>query len=168
MFKNLLLVFSVCVLHIMNAFGHSEYRSRSTLPDVRAGNLFEQTDLSSAQTYLKDLLFSVENKRNASATAEKAAADDNKLYVNSQINISNVYPNPASTYIQFDYTLIDAQANARIIIRNVLGSVVAEHPLRAESNNFTVSTETFVAGVYFYTLSVNNKNLVTKKFLVKK
>ena len=93
---------------------------------------------------------------------------DDKLFINDQIDISNLYPNPANDVVKFNYVLSDVNAKVKITIRNVLGSIVSEDELSAEARHLEINVHEYSAGMYFYTLSINNKSIITKKFLVKR
>ncbi len=93
---------------------------------------------------------------------------DDVLFQNEQITISTLYPNPAVSVATFKYNLHSPNAKAKIIVRSILGQVVGEYNLDAQQQTLKIEVENFVSGMYFYTLSVDEKNLVTKKFLVKK
>ncbi len=94
-----------------------------------------------------------------------------KLLDSDKITISNLYPNPATSTAYFDYRLSakgDRLPKAFVVIRNVLGSEVARHQLFPNENQLKVPLETYKPGMYFYTLSIDDQNLATKKFMVKK
>jgi hypothetical protein len=93
---------------------------------------------------------------------------DDKLFVNEQIDISNIYPNPANDLVKFNYHIIDTSAKVKITIRNVLGSIVKEEELSPQAHQLEIAVNEYSAGIYFYTLSINNKSIITKKFLVRR
>ncbi len=105
---------------------------------------------------------------NTKYPAQVGQANDDKLYVSEQIQVSNVYPNPATDQAAFDYVLLDPNLNAKITIRNVLGSVMGEYALDRNERNLSIPVSHYVAGVYFYTLTIASKNIVTKKLIVKR
>lgn len=84
-----------------------------------------------------------------------------------KIEISEAYPNPAVHYIQFDYRMTDRMSEGKITVYNLLGSLVGEHRLNNYDNRLQIPVDNLKAGIYFYTISVNNKSLITKKFVVK-
>ncbi|TFV93355.1 T9SS type A sorting domain-containing protein [Algoriphagus kandeliae] len=84
------------------------------------------------------------------------------------IRISDVYPNPSNRIAQLDYVLKKPQANAKITINSFIGNPVAEFVLDPDQNTLVINVSDFHPGVYFYTLFVDNKNIVTKKLVVKK
>jgi hypothetical protein len=89
------------------------------------------------------------------------------LFSNEKISISSVYPNPASAYASIDYQLLKDTDNAKIILCNVLGNVVGEYTLIRDAKTLHISTLELNSGVYFYTLSVNGKSLITRKLIIK-
>ncbi len=93
---------------------------------------------------------------------------DDKLFANDQIDVSNIYPNPATDVVNINYSFMQADVRAKITIRNVLGSVVAEEELSPQAKQIEIQVNEYTAGLYFYTLSINNKSVITKKFLVKR
>ncbi len=93
--------------------------------------------------------------------------DDNKFFVNSQITVSNLYPNPADNYVEIDYHIQDNVTDVKLTIRNVLGVLVGEYGLANSGSKLHIDTSRLSAGVYFYTLSLHNKNVATKKLLIR-
>lgn len=94
--------------------------------------------------------------------------DNSLLFENEVIRISKIYPNPASEQVGFSYHLNDHQADARIILRNILGKEIATFRLESSSEKLNIPVREYVSGMYFYTLSVNGQNIITRKFLVKR
>ena len=105
--------------------------------------------------------------KNSFSVTDESFSDD-KLYANEQIEISNLYPNPANDVVKFNYLISDANAKVKITIRNVLGSVVKEEELSHHTRELEIMVHEYAAGMYFYTLSINNRSIITKKFLVKR
>lgn len=89
------------------------------------------------------------------------------LFSNDKISISSVYPNPASAFASIDYHLGNEANSAKIILCNVLGSVVGEYMLVKDARKLNISTIDLSSGVYFYSLYVDGKNLVTRKLIIK-
>jgi hypothetical protein len=83
------------------------------------------------------------------------------------IEISEAYPNPASQVLNFAYQLKNNNDEAKVLIHNLLGSLVAEIKLSAFDSQVQIPVSDYKAGIYFYTISVNNQNVVTKKFIIK-
>lgn len=84
------------------------------------------------------------------------------------ISLSDVYPNPSNKVAQFDYKIKKQGAQAKIAINSFIGNPVAEYALDPERASLVINVSDLNPGVYFYTLFVDNKNIVTKKLVVKK
>ncbi len=90
------------------------------------------------------------------------------LFFNDDISISSIYPNPINEVALFDYTVKKSSIQPKIILHNVLGSIVGEYILNEYENKLKIYTQNFKPGVYFYTLNIDNQNLITKKFVIKR
>lgn len=90
------------------------------------------------------------------------------LFFNDDISVSNIYPNPINELALFDFSVKNPSIKPKIILHNVLGSVVGEYALNEYDNKLKIYTQSFNPGVYFYTLSIDNQNLITKKFVIKR
>jgi hypothetical protein len=84
------------------------------------------------------------------------------------ISIGSVYPNPTSRQAQIDYVVKNPNAVVKISINSFIGNPVAQYQLDPLQKNLVINVSDFNPGVYFYTLFVDNKNIVTKKLVVKK
>ncbi|MBN2175958.1 MAG: T9SS type A sorting domain-containing protein [Bacteroidales bacterium] len=77
------------------------------------------------------------------------------------------YPNPANNFVNIDYDNLVNQ-NARIVIYDLLGSVVKE--INVTDNNGSIkniNTSTLNEGIYFYSLVINNESKDTQKLIIK-
>lgn len=90
------------------------------------------------------------------------------LYSSRNIELSDVFPNPASTVAIFDYHISDASREAKIVIHSVLGSIAGEFELNPYESRLKFSVENYNPGVYFYTLYIEGEGVATKKMVVKK
>jgi hypothetical protein len=86
----------------------------------------------------------------------------------TDISIGSIYPNPSNRIAQIDYEFKNPNAVAKISINSFIGNPVAEYILDPVSKSLVINVANFNPGVYFYTLYVDNKNIVTKKLVVKK
>ncbi|WP_106568184.1 T9SS type A sorting domain-containing protein [Cecembia rubra] len=84
------------------------------------------------------------------------------------ISLGSVYPNPSHRFAQIDYQFKNPNAKAKISINSFIGNPVAEYQLDPSQKTLVINVADFNPGVYFYTLFVDNKNIVTKKLVVKK
>ncbi len=90
------------------------------------------------------------------------------LFESEDITLSDAYPNPVSEFAIIQYRFFDETKEAKILIHNVLGSIVGEYELLPFENQLKISTQELNPGVYFYTLYLDKQVKVTKKLLVKK
>ena len=85
----------------------------------------------------------------------------------SQIELGHAYPNPASSFVRFDYKL-SAADNASVSIYNLLGQEVMNQQLNECRGQFGFSVADLNEGIYFCNLFVNGVAVKTEKFIVKK
>ena len=98
------------------------------------------------------------------AVASEPSAD----FSHKDIKLGDIYPNPSNRVAQLDYTLVNPKAKAKITLTSFIGNPIAEYDLDPTRNSLVIPVSDFQPGVYFYTLFVDNKNVVTKKLQVKK
>jgi len=104
-----------------------------------------------------DVNFSVE---------ERSSKQD--IFTNPHITLHEVYPNPVVDYAFVDYNLLNDEMEAKIVIHNILGNSLDEYALPASENRVKIRAESLTAGIYFYTLYLDNEGVVTRKLIVKK
>ena len=98
----------------------------------------------------------------------EVAAGSNADFLHKDIKLSEIYPNPSNRIAQLDYEVVNPNAKAKITINSFIGNPIAEYELDPERNSLLINVSDFQPGVYFYTLFIDNKNVVTKKLQVKK
>ncbi|MBQ9471029.1 MAG: T9SS type A sorting domain-containing protein [Bacteroidales bacterium] len=81
---------------------------------------------------------------------------------------ATAYPNPATGgHITFRVDGLQGFAEASLVIRNILGATI-----KVAAVSSTAPTQLNIAelpnGLYFYTIEQNGKQLLTKRFMVKK
>ena len=131
-----------------------------------------EAGLAGGYSSVKYLIFNRQNPQDALEvtihyTIEEPSADK-EVYGSEQIRLTDVYPNPASDYLYINYNILDLNADVRVGIHNVLGSVVKEYPLEPMEDKAKISTIELNSGVYFYSLTINNETVLIKKFVVRK
>ena len=104
-----------------------------------------------------DLNFSVE---------ERTSKED--IYASNHIVLHDVYPNPVVDYAFVNYDLLNDAMEAKIIIHNILGNPIEEYSLPATENRVKIRADAMDAGIYFYTLYLDNEGVITRKLIVKK
>ncbi|MCL2168297.1 MAG: T9SS type A sorting domain-containing protein [Lentimicrobiaceae bacterium] len=76
-------------------------------------------------------------------------------------------PAPANSIITISYSLAHNNDSNRLIIRNILGTVVMNLPLNPFNSNISIDISSLKSGVYFYSIENNNQISITKKLIVK-
>lgn len=92
----------------------------------------------------------------------------NDIYSSRFITIHDVYPNPVSDFAHIDYRLLTDRVKAKIVIHNILGSALTEYELPYLDNKVKIRADEFTAGIYFYTLYLDNEGVMTRKLIVKR
>ena len=100
--------------------------------------------------------------------AVRDVAVEKALFSSRQLILNDVYPNPVSEFAIVDYSILDPETEAKIMIHSVLGSVIGEYKLEPLETNLKVNASTFNPGVYFYTLYLENDAVMTRKLIVRK
>jgi hypothetical protein len=94
--------------------------------------------------------------------------DKATIYNSRFITVYDVYPNPADEEAFVDYHLANDNVNAKILVHNILGNIIGEYSLSSVEKRVRIKTEDQSAGIYFYTLYVENEGVMTRKLIVKK
>lgn len=92
---------------------------------------------------------------------------EDRLYANDRLWVSNVYPNPADEVAELDYQFSGANGEAKLVLLNILGAPVAEYELEHNDHKVRIGTRHLATGYYLYRLSVDGKNVATKRLLVR-
>jgi hypothetical protein len=83
----------------------------------------------------------------------------------TDFSLSQAYPNPAPSFLTINYALLN-NTRARILVYDLLGSLVHSAELVQASGAWNLNTEELQAGMYFYSLEIDHKIVATRKFLV--
>jgi hypothetical protein len=115
------------------------------------------------------------NKSNPSQSIEfevnfavEEKAEKQSIYNSKFITLKDVYPNPVVDQALVDYKILNDNIKARIIIHNLLGNNQGEYDLPPSENLLRIPADNLNAGIYFYTLYINNEGVLTRKLIVKK
>ena len=91
-----------------------------------------------------------------------------KLFENEKISISTAYPNPAVENIGFDYKLSHLAGSAKITLSDVFGNKIGAYELAHEQTHLRIPVHELPESVYFYTLHIDGKVVITKKLIVRR
>ena len=92
----------------------------------------------------------------------------NAIFSTEDMRINEVYPNPVTAFAIIDYNINNKEVEAKIMLHNVLGSVVGEYDLSFLETKLKIDTKNLNPGVYFYTLYLDNDGIITKKLIIRK
>jgi len=83
-----------------------------------------------------------------------------------KIEFSNPFPNPASSFVKFNYSnLPQNYIPATLEIRNLIGAVVKEVRINDTRGTINIDINDLNEGIYFYSLIVDGKVAITRKLL---
>lgn len=124
---------------------------------------------------ISSVMYEVYNQKNPSDAVEleitysvEDEAAEKVIYSSETIKIKDVYPNPVSEFAIVEYQLVDREIEAKVMIHNVLGSVVGEYELNYLEDRIKIKTDNYNPGVYFYSLYLDNEGVLTRKLIVRK
>ena len=83
------------------------------------------------------------------------------------VHFGQAYPNPASSMVNFDYT-VNAGDIASVSVYNLLGQEVRNQQVNNLQGHLSISVADLNEGIYFCKLFVNGQSVKTEKFVVKK
>jgi len=127
----------------------------------------ESTSATVAVTESTAIATSPQTARTDRRTASVDRVSDDNLFSNEWLTVSNVYPNPASDYAEFDYTMKNTGREAKIVICNILGNPISEYTLDKNDRKLRINTRDMPTSVYFYRLAIDGNSVATKKLLVR-
>lgn len=90
-----------------------------------------------------------------------------ELYSSESFEISNPYPNPASSHTSFNYSFPE-NSSASFALSDITGNKIKEIPLNTTQGVLEVSTNDISEGMYFYSFYLNGKMIMTKKLIVQR
>ena len=93
--------------------------------------------------------------------------DSRTLYSSNALIFNEIYPNPVRDFAIINYKIIEPDTQAKIMLHNVLGSVVGTYELPVLEQILKIETKKFNPGVYFYTLFIDGDGILTKKLIIR-
>lgn len=131
-----------------------------------------ESGLAGGYSTVKYLIFNRQNPQDAVEltihyTIEEQVFNED-IYISKIIKVIDVYPNPVFDFLYLNYHMTDLNADVKVGIHNVLGSIVKEYQLDPLEAKAKIPTSDLNSGVYFYSLNINNEAVLIKKFVVRK
>ena len=90
------------------------------------------------------------------------------LYQSKELTIQDVYPNPVQDHAYIEYRIHHENTKAKLIIHNILGKPMDNVELPTSETRIKINAEEYTAGIYFYTLYIDNNGVLTRKLIVRK
>ena len=90
------------------------------------------------------------------------------VFATPDLEVQNIYPNPASSVAILNYAILDSDKEVKIILHDLLGSMTRDFPLNPFEKTLKIDIQDLKEGVYFYTLNADGENKFTKKLIIKK
>lgn len=84
----------------------------------------------------------------------------------AQSMLSEPYPNPTQDQVSINFNGIEVGQGATIRVHNLLGQVMAQQAIAQPEGQATFSVGELPLGVYFLTLTIADRTLATRKFVV--
>lgn len=85
---------------------------------------------------------------------------------NATGTMASAFPNPSNSLVAIKYEMNDHGQKGTISFYDMLGKKVKDVELTEKQGTAKVDVSEFNAGIYFYSFSINNKAIVTKKLIV--
>ena len=150
----------------------------NTIIKLLPGEIFDgfsvelESGLVPGNSSIKFLFYNLSNTTESIETeinySIKEKINEGMLYTSDVVQLSDVFPNPVKEKAVFNYTYLNAEKEARVVIHSVLGSVISEFNLSPYESRLTIPVQEYNPGVYFYTLYIDNEGVATKKMVVRK
>lgn len=94
--------------------------------------------------------------------------EDENYFNHKDIELGGVYPNPANRVAQLDYKIKNPAVNARVVVNSFIGNPIYDFRLDPLHTTLEINVTDLNPGVYVYTIIIDDKNIVTKKLVVKR
>lgn len=102
----------------------------------------------------------------AGGNQQRFAKPDVRQILNDLQNTLVTHPNPAKNFVVFDYSL--SVQRAEISITDVAGKVIHAIPLSDAKGEAVWDTREVAAGMYFYAVNADGKNVIIGKVIIEK
>jgi hypothetical protein len=138
------------------------------VPLVKAvQELCEQNERLQAQlNELTELV--LQGKELESSTLKSGQATGLQDVASNGASLQQNSPNPFSQSTVIRYTLPQTGKQAQLVVSSTSGQIVRQIPLQAGTDRITIEGGSLSAGIYYYSLYVNNRLIDTKKMILTK
>ncbi|MFH0895119.1 MAG: T9SS type A sorting domain-containing protein [Bacteroidota bacterium] len=88
-------------------------------------------------------------------------------HVSLKTELSNAFPNPANSYVSFNYSFGKDVSSAKVVLLDLLGTEIRESSVTEPEGKVVFSTSDISNGVYFYAFVINDKKVISRKLVIK-
>jgi hypothetical protein len=82
------------------------------------------------------------------------------------VSISDLYPNPTSNSIAFDYDMKQSHSSSAVLIYDLIGNLMETKAVEASSGKFQLDVSSYASGMYLLELRLDGKLGAREKFTV--
>ncbi|MCD4698167.1 MAG: metallophosphoesterase [Bacteroidales bacterium] len=155
------------------------YENGNTIECLNEGQLAELQTLASGETgssraYARNILIALSELEYDEPIlhpdflkSSMAIEDYNKLLKTEAPQLLEVYPNPSSGFVIFEYKM-NTETKGFIEIKDVAGKTISTITTTGKQDQVTLLTENWQTGVYIANLTVNGKSIESVKFTIVK
>lgn len=97
---------------------------------------------------------------------ENNPGEETYLFRNDRLTVSQLYPNPASDYVQIDVKSTGNIQDLKLVIFNIIGQEVKTVSLDPNEKSQRINLKDLNPGMYPYQLVLDGRSLVTKKLII--
>ena len=124
---------------------------------------FQRVQAEEQQSTIESMQREIAELR-ALITGEEAPRDNS---TQDRVMLGQNRPNPTDGFTTIDYDLGAESGIAQLVVYNAAGAIVKQLSLANGNGSVEINTNELAAGVYFYTLESNGKNLARQKMVIK-
>lgn len=119
-------------------------------------------------TIIRYVFFS-KNDKNDSAWVDLAYSGTLNVSqtIEKPLKLSNPYPNPAGLFAKFNYSLPKEYKKAAVEIFDLLGNRVLVQEINDSEGVLEVNTSAINNGIYFYSLVIDDRTVLSRKMVIK-
>lgn len=112
--------------------------------------------------------FDTTNKASFVLVMEEEVTSGTRKYDKTGLVQVSAYPNPvAGGKVSLQYNLnTPLLGDCKLVLRGLSGNVLKEFPLQSSEGLLSIDVSPYSSGLYFYSLELDNKILITKKLSI--
>lgn len=118
-------------------------------------------------SYVMFTFANYENIDDCVAVTFKLVYDPSGVETAPVANKLRAFPNPASDNVTVEYAISGNPGKTQLVLKNMLGATLYTRALDVNASKVKVDVSEYPAGIYFYSIEIDGRPMVTKKLLVK-